>query len=127
MAAEQRVAAPDRSGKGLGQLSLAASPTSKLALLGVLQRHCSDAALATGAAGEAHQRRSGFPPLELLPHLIVDKQFGRPPISWSQVVVVVVAVRNRRLCTDFSRAPAHRRSCGGRLDEIEERLLEVFG
>jgi hypothetical protein len=32
---------------------------------------------------------------------------GPPPISWSQVVVVVVAVRNRRLCTDFSRAAAH--------------------
>ena len=32
---------------------------------------------------------------------------GPPPLPWSQVVVVVVAVRNRRLCTDFSRAPAH--------------------
>ena len=31
---------------------------------------------------------------------------GPPPVSWSQVDVVVVAVRNRRLCTDFSRAPA---------------------
>ena len=29
-----------------------------------------------------------------------------PPVSWSQVVVVVVAVRNRRLCTVLSRAPA---------------------
>jgi hypothetical protein len=32
---------------------------------------------------------------------------GPPPVSWSQVVVVVVAVRNRRLCTVFSRASAH--------------------
>ena len=31
---------------------------------------------------------------------------GPPPVSWSQVVVVVVAVRNRRLCPAFSRAPA---------------------
>jgi hypothetical protein len=34
---------------------------------------------------------------------------GPPPVSWSQVVVVVVAVRNRRLCTVFSRAPARAR------------------
>jgi hypothetical protein len=31
---------------------------------------------------------------------------GPPPVSWSQVDVVVVAVRNRRLCTEFWRAPA---------------------
>ena len=31
---------------------------------------------------------------------------GPPPFPWSQVDVVVVAVCNRRLCTDFSRAPA---------------------
>jgi hypothetical protein len=37
-------------------------------------------------------------------------QCGPPPFSWSQVVVVVVAVRNRRLCTDFSRAPARVRT-----------------
>ena len=29
-----------------------------------------------------------------------------PPVSWSQVVVVVIAVDNRRLSTVFSRAPA---------------------
>jgi hypothetical protein len=31
---------------------------------------------------------------------------GPPPVSWSQIDVVVVAVRNRRLCTDFSGATA---------------------
>jgi hypothetical protein len=36
---------------------------------------------------------------------------GPPPVSWSQVDVVVVAVSNRRLCTDFSRAPAHVPAC----------------
>jgi hypothetical protein len=35
---------------------------------------------------------------------------GPPPLPWSQVVVVVVAVRNRRLCTDFSRAPVSARA-----------------
>src|SRR5215216_4505407 len=36
-----------------------------------------------------------------------EELLGPPPVSWSQVDVVVVAVRNRRLCTDFSRALAH--------------------
>src|SRR3954454_21399235 len=31
---------------------------------------------------------------------------GPPPLSWSQVDVVVVAVHNGTLCTDFSRALA---------------------
>lgn len=33
---------------------------------------------------------------------------GPPPIPWSQVVVVVVAVRNRRLCTVFRACPRAR-------------------
>src|SRR3954452_11554996 len=52
-------------------------------------------------------------------HLLVEAQpggphgrLGPPPFSWSQVVVVVVAVRDRRLCTDFSRAPARTRPSG---------------
>ena len=46
--------------------------------------------------------------LELLstqyfPQPLGDPAFGPPPVSWSQVVVRVVAVDNRRLSTVFSR------------------------
>ena len=51
--------------------------------------------------------------LELLstqyfPQPLGDPAFGPPPVSWSQVVVRVVAVDNRRLSTVFSRRWARR-------------------
>src|SRR5450755_2783902 len=78
MAAKQRVAAPHRSGKRLGQLALTATPASKLALLRVLKRHRGDAALAAAAPREAHQRDGGLPPLKLLPHPLLGEQLPPP-------------------------------------------------
>ncbi len=44
--------------------------------------------------------------LELWNHAETSPITGPPPVSWSQVAVVVVAVDNPRLSTVFSRAPA---------------------
>jgi hypothetical protein len=54
---------------------------------------------------------AGIDPV-IVPALAVEQHLGPPPISWSQVDVVVVAVHNRRLCTVFSRALVRARPSG---------------
>ena len=73
MAAKQRVAAPDRIGERLWQLTATALPSGELVAV-ALQRHRGDAARAAATAREANQRPAGAPPLQLLPHLLVAEQ-----------------------------------------------------
>jgi hypothetical protein len=56
-----------------------------IALVRAFDRHRGDAALVAAAAGEAHQRDGGLPPLELLPHPLLGEQLPPPWVKTSGV------------------------------------------
>ena len=81
VAAEQRVAAPDRGGERLRQLPLTVPPASQLVLVGVLERHRGDAARGAATTRETNQRRRRAPARELLPHVLVSEQLAAPVVQ----------------------------------------------
>ena len=78
VAAEQGVAAPDRSGEHFRQFPLTMPPASQLSLVAVLERHRGDAARPAAATREANQSHRRAPALELLPHVLVGEQLATP-------------------------------------------------